>query len=156
MTNLNSKIFYRQERQVSRGRTVFQGDTPVFQGDTPVLTYAVPVIQTFMVWDAEAQPPSQITNEPPPPTSDPIITSISPTSANQGKKTTVSIYGYDFMSGFTSDFGAGISVTKNTYKTPNWVQAKITISKSATKGTRVVTVTNPNAEFDTYCCFTVT
>lgn len=120
------------------------------------LTYAVPVIETLILSEAHAQgPPSQITNEPPPPTSDPVITSISPDNADTGKNLTVNVYGFDFLSGFTSDFGSQISISKNTWKNPNWVTVKIKVDKKASAGGRIVTITNPNTEFDTFCCFTV-
>ena len=113
------------------------------------------MIETLIISEAHAQPPSQITNEPPPPTADPVITSISPDNANTGKNLTVNVYGFDFLSGFTSDFGSQITITKNTWKNANWVTVKIKVAKTASPGGRIVTITNPNTEFDTFCCFTV-
>ena len=63
--------------------------------------------------------------------------------------------GSDFLSGFTSDFGSQITITKNTWKNPNWVTVKVKVAKTASPGGRIVTITNPNTEFDTFCCFTV-
>lgn len=122
--------------------------------------YAVPLIQTFGLSKAHAQPPSVITNDPPPPTADPVITSIVPTSQQINTKRnirkTVKVYGYDFVQTPTADFGADIIIRNVVYKNPNWVNVKIRIPKTSTPGARTVRITNPNGSYDDYCCYTLT
>lgn len=127
-----------------------------------VVAYAVPMIQTFGITEAHAQPPSQITNEPPPPTADPVITSISPTSQQINTKKninkTINVYGYDFVDTPTASFSpsSGILVRSVRYRNPNQVNVRIRIYKTASPGARTLTITNPNTEYDTYCCYTLT
>ncbi|HWF31969.1 MAG TPA: IPT/TIG domain-containing protein, partial [Solirubrobacteraceae bacterium] len=76
----------------------------------------------------------------------PTVTSISPGSRPQGASSqTVTIKGTGFVSGASSSFGSGVTVSSTTFKSSTELSAKISVESSATTGLRTVTVTNPDA-----------
>src|SRR6266436_2018015 len=87
------------------------------------------------------------TSGPPPP---PAVTSVNPNSGAQGQSLpSVVITGSNFQSGATCNFGAGITVNSCTFNSATQLTASITISSTATLGTRNVTVTNPDNQTGT-------
>ncbi|GFO53604.1 hypothetical protein GMSM_06110 [Geomonas sp. Red276] len=74
----------------------------------------------------------------------PSVTSASPASGNPGQTLDVTITGNGFVSGATSDFGAGITVNSTTYNSATLLTANVTIDAAAALGARTVTVTNPD------------
>jgi len=90
---------------------------------------------------------SVTTGGPPPP---PSVTSVNPSSGAQGQSLpSVIISGNSFQSGATCSFGAGITVNSCTFNSATQLTASITISSTATLGTRNVTVTNPDNQTGT-------
>jgi hypothetical protein len=84
---------------------------------------------------------------PPPP---PALSSINPTSGARGQNLTgVILTGNSFQSGATCSFGAGITVNSCTFNSATQLTASITISSTATVGSRNVTVTNPDSQSST-------
>jgi Bacterial Ig domain len=82
------------------------------------------------------------TAAPPPP---PTVTSVNPNSGAQGQSLpSVVIAGSNFQNGAGCSFGAGITVNSCTFNSGTQLTANITISSTATVGTRNVTVTNPD------------
>ena len=74
----------------------------------------------------------------------PSVKSLSTTSATRGKTVTITVTGTNFVKGSVVSFaGTGLVVT-TTYKSATSLSAKVVIAKSAAKGLRVVTVTNPS------------
>ncbi len=61
----------------------------------------------------------------------------------------MTITGAGFQSGAVASFGAGIAVNSTTFVSASQVQANITVSGSATAGTRNVSVVNPDASSGT-------
>ena len=88
----------------------------------------------------------------------PTVTSTSPDHKPQGVTTTVSVIGTNFFPGAVASFsGTGITVNSTTFVDTSHVTANITISATATVGTRDVTVTNTDSQADTCTgCFSVT
>jgi hypothetical protein len=87
------------------------------------------------------------TGGPPPP---PTVNSVNPNSGAQGQNLpSVIITGSNFQSGATCNFGAGITVNSCTFNSVTQLTANITISSTATLGTRNVTVTNPDSQSNT-------
>src|SRR5437879_3388488 len=87
------------------------------------------------------------TSGPPPP---PAVTSVNPNSGAQGQSLpSVVITGSNFQSGATCGFGAGITVNSCAFNSATQLTANITISSTATVGTRNVTVTNPDNQTGT-------
>jgi Bacterial Ig domain len=77
----------------------------------------------------------------------PAVSSVNPSSGAQGQNlTSVIIAGSNFQSGATCSFGAGITVNSCTFNSATQLTANISISASATTGTRNVTVTNPDTQ----------
>jgi len=77
----------------------------------------------------------------------PSVTSVSPNSGAQGQSLpSVVITGSSFQSGATCNFGAGITVNSCTFNSATQLTANISISSTATVGTRNVTVTIPTAK----------
>jgi hypothetical protein len=72
----------------------------------------------------------------------PTITGVSPGSAKQGATTDVVITGTNFISGATSDFGAGITVNSTTFTDSQHLKANISVGNAATVGARDVKVDN--------------
>ena len=93
-------------------------------------------------------------SSPPPPT----LTSVNPNSGSQGQNlTSVILTGSNFQSGATCLFGAGITVNSCTFNSATQLTANITISSTATLGSRNVSVTNPDTQSSTLSNgFTVT
>ena len=88
----------------------------------------------------------------------PSVSSASPSSKPQGASNqSITINGSNFVDGASVSFsGTGITVNSTTYVSFNELTANITISGSATTGTRNVTVINPDSQQDTCSnCFTV-
>ena len=84
---------------------------------------------------------------PPPP---PSVTSVNPNSGAQGQSLpSVIITGSNFQSGATCNFGAGITVNSCAFNSATQLTASISISSTATVGTRNVTVTNPDSQSGT-------
>src|SRR5262249_43161816 len=84
---------------------------------------------------------------PPPPTPP---TSVNPnTGALDDTLPIFILTGSNFQSGATCSFGAGITVNSCTFNSATQLTANITISASATVGTRNVTVTNPDTQAST-------
>src|SRR5439155_21414467 len=88
----------------------------------------------------------------------PTVTSTSPDHKPQGVTTTVSVIGTNFFPGAVASFsGTGITVNSTTFVDTSHVTANITISATATVGTRDVTVTNTDSQADTCTgCFSIT
>ena len=87
------------------------------------------------------------TGAPPPP---PTVSSVNPNSGAQGQSLpSVIITGSNFQSGATCNLGAGITVNSCTFNSVTQLTANITISSTATLGTRNVTVTNPDNQTST-------
>ncbi|HEY4817365.1 MAG TPA: galactose oxidase-like domain-containing protein [Candidatus Acidoferrum sp.] len=87
-------------------------------------------------------------SSPPPPP--PSASSVNPNSGAQGQSLpSVVITGGSFQSGATCSFGAGIAVNSCALNSPTQLTASITISSTATLGTRHVTVTNPDSQTGT-------
>jgi hypothetical protein len=77
----------------------------------------------------------------------PSVGSVSPNSGAQGQSLpSVTITGSNFQSGATCSFGAGISVNSCGFVSSTQLTANITISSTATVGSRNVTVTNPDGQ----------
>jgi hypothetical protein len=84
------------------------------------------------------------------PTPPPSVSSVNPNSRTQGQSLpSVIITGGNFQSGATCSFGAGITVNSCTFNSATQLTASITISSTATVGTRNVTVTNPDSQTGT-------
>jgi hypothetical protein len=84
---------------------------------------------------------------PPPP---PTLTSVNPSSGAQGQNlTSVILTGNNFQSGATCNLGAGITVNSCTFNSISQLTANITISSTATPGSRNVSVTNPDIQTGT-------
>src|SRR5260221_10621762 len=80
----------------------------------------------------------------------PSVTSVNPNSGAQGQSLpSVIITGSNFQSGATCSFGAGITVNSCALNSATQLTASITISSTATVGTRNVTVTNPDTQTGT-------
>ncbi len=80
----------------------------------------------------------------------PTLSSVNPTSGTQSQNlSSVVLTGSNFQSGATCNFGAGVTVNSCTYNSATQLTANITISASATLGSRSVTVTNPDSQSST-------
>jgi len=87
------------------------------------------------------------TGGPPPP---PTVGSVNPNSGPQGRSLpSVIITGSNFQSGASCSFGAGTTVNSCAFNSATQLTASITISSTATLGTRNVTVTNPDSQTST-------
>ncbi|HVZ59746.1 MAG TPA: IPT/TIG domain-containing protein [Terriglobales bacterium] len=82
----------------------------------------------------------------PAPASPPTVSSAAPNAATQSQVLNVTLTGANFQSGATCSFGSGITVNSCTFNSATQLTANLTISGSATVGTRTVTVTNPDAQ----------
>ncbi len=76
--------------------------------------------------------------------SSPRVMSVSPRGATRGETRVVEVYGYNFQSGMTVSFGAGVTVTQ--IERVDELNAKVTvcIDAAADVGPRKVTVENPS------------
>jgi hypothetical protein len=80
----------------------------------------------------------------------PTVTSVSPTSANQGATLTLTITGMNFQTGAQVSFTpGGIVVNSVNVVSATQIQANISVSMSAAAGDRDVTVVNPGGASDT-------
>jgi hypothetical protein len=80
----------------------------------------------------------------------PSVSSVNPNAGALGQSlTSVILTGSNFQSGATCSFGAGITVNSCTFNSATQLTASITISSTATLGTRNVTVTNPDSQTGT-------
>jgi hypothetical protein len=88
----------------------------------------------------------------------PTVASTSPDHKPQGVTTNVSVIGTNFFPGAVASFsGTGITVNSTTFVDTSHVTANITITPTATVGSRNVTVTNTDSQADTCTgCFSVT
>ncbi len=77
---------------------------------------------------------------------DPLVTSVSPSSGSPGDTLTVTVSGANFQPGAVVSFGEGIAVNSVRFVNPNQLVANITIDPNAqvSTGGRTVTVTNPD------------
>ena len=66
----------------------------------------------------------------------PGIYSVTPNEAYQGASIPVMISGANYVSGTTTDFGTGITVTNTTFITPNFLRSDISIDVTAPIGPR--------------------
>ncbi len=73
----------------------------------------------------------------------PIVTSVDPSSAEQGQTLDVTIAGASFTGATTVSFGADIAVNSFTVDSDAQITANITIAGGATPGMRNVSVTTP-------------
>jgi hypothetical protein len=72
----------------------------------------------------------------------PAISSVSPSQAAQGQAISVTITGTNFFGVTTVSFGSGITVNSFTVDSDSQITASITVSGSATVGSRDVSLTN--------------
>ncbi|MEI6208005.1 MAG: IPT/TIG domain-containing protein [Desulfuromonadales bacterium] len=82
----------------------------------------------------------------------PTVTSVSPAVLGAGATSqAVTISGANFVSGagLASNFGTGVTVNSTTFVDANTLTANVTVSTSATAGTRNVIVTNPDTQTGT-------
>jgi len=87
------------------------------------------------------------TSGPPPP---PTVNSVNPNAGAQGQSLpSVIVTGNSFQSGATCNFGAGITVNSCAFNSATQLTANITITSTATVGSRNVTVTNPDNQTST-------
>jgi PKD repeat protein len=84
------------------------------------------------------------------PSPPPTVSSVSPNSGAQGQNLpTVTITGSNFQTGATCSFGAGITVNSCAFGSSTQLTANITISSTASLGSRNMTVTNPDSQSGT-------
>jgi hypothetical protein len=83
---------------------------------------------------------------PPPP---PTLSSVNPSSGGQGQNLSATLTGSNFQSGASCTFGAGITVNSCSFNSASQLTASITISSTATLGSRNITVTNPDGQSGT-------
>jgi len=76
----------------------------------------------------------------------PTVTSISPTSAQQGATTSITITGTGFLTGPTCSFGTGVTVNTCNLNSATSITSSITVGAAASPGARTVTVTNTDAQ----------
>ena len=76
----------------------------------------------------------------------PILTASSPNSGPQGQTISVVLTGSNFASGATCGFGAEITVNSCVLNSSTQLTANITVSATATLGSRNVTVTNADGQ----------
>jgi len=85
-----------------------------------------------------------------PPGPPPGLFSVNPNSGAQGQNLpSVVLTGNNFETGATCSFGAGITVTSCTVSSPTLITANITVTPTATLGTRSIVVTNPDTQTGT-------
>jgi hypothetical protein len=79
-------------------------------------------------------------------TTDPLVTSVSPSSGAPGQTLSVTIHGANYQPGATASFGQGIATNSVTFVDTRTLIANITIDPNAqvTTAGRTVTVTNPD------------
>ena len=86
----------------------------------------------------------------------PQIDSVFPSVGGRGAILNVTLTGQNFEPGATVSFGTGISVTQVTYVNSETLIVSIRIDSQAANGDRDVTVTNPDAQQDSFvAAFTV-
>jgi hypothetical protein len=80
----------------------------------------------------------------------PVVTSATPSAAEQGRTLTVTIAGTNFPAGATAQFSnAGITVTSTTVNACGQLTLNVTVGASATPGTANLDVTGPDGVFGT-------
>jgi hypothetical protein len=80
----------------------------------------------------------------------PRLTSVSPNSRAQGQiLPSVVLTGSNFVSGATCNFGTGITVTSCTVNSATQITANITVTATATIGSRSIVITNPDTQTGT-------
>jgi hypothetical protein len=77
------------------------------------------------------------------PTPEPEVTSVNPSSGNQGQTLDVIITGTNFTGATVVSFGENITVNSFTVNNNTQITANITIAADAVLGTRDVSVTTP-------------
>lgn len=83
-------------------------------------------------------------NAPPPPSTTPVIETISPSLGKRGTTVNSVITGSGFASGATVSFSGGDITITTTYVSSTQLNVRITIGSSALANSRTVTVRNPN------------
>lgn len=80
----------------------------------------------------------------------PTVAGVSPNTGTRGTLLVVAVTGSDFRpgAGLTVSFGDGIAITDVTFVSGNRLEVEINIAVDAEFGTRDVTVTNPDGQFD--------
>ena len=76
----------------------------------------------------------------------PTLTTVSPTSAQQGQTLNVTLAGTNFVAGTTCNLGTGVSVNSCTYNSPAQMTANVSVAGTAGVGLRDVVVTNPDTQ----------
>jgi hypothetical protein len=80
----------------------------------------------------------------------PVVTSVSPSSGEQGSSATLTVSGESFDEGASVEFsGDGITVQQVTHVSCYELRVDVTIADTATPGARDVTVINPDNSFGT-------
>jgi hypothetical protein len=76
---------------------------------------------------------------------EPTLSTLAPTSAGRGSLVNVTVTGTQFISGVTTvNFGPDITVTNTNVKSTTEMLVSISISPTASTGSRAVSVTNPS------------
>lgn len=90
-------------------------------------------------------------------TATPVIDSIDPVSIYQGETLDITINGHFFQNGAIASFsGAGVTVNHMHFISSTELTANVSVTGTASVGARTMTVTNPDAKFDTLIdCLTV-
>ncbi len=78
----------------------------------------------------------------------PTITSCDPASAARKERLTISVYGSNFDSGASVDFGSNIRILDTTIVSDTQIDVRIKILRRAALGARDVIVTNSDGEYD--------
>src|SRR5215831_9638973 len=80
----------------------------------------------------------------------PVVTTSSPSAAEQGRSLAVTITGSNFQSGATVAFSnTGVTVTSVTVNACGQLTANVTVGNSAAPGASSVDVTNPDGVYNT-------
>ena len=89
--------------------------------------------------------------------SNPIISSINPSSIYQGQSNTIAIYGSGFIDGATVEINGELIAIDSTYFiSESEIQINISVNIAALIGTRSITVTNPDSmQFTLENCLTI-
>ncbi len=78
----------------------------------------------------------------------PTITSCDPASAARKERLTISVYGSNFDSGTSVDFGSKIRILDTTIVSDTQIDVRIKILRRAALGARDAIVTNSDGEYD--------
>ncbi len=135
----NSVGNYTQQQDVGIGTSA------TLSGLTDCATYYVGVKARDALGNVSASYSNEISGYP-----RPVVTAVSPASAEQGLQLNVMLTGANFMSGATVQLGnAGIAVNSVTVNSCNQITASITVGSGAAAGATTLDVTNPDQVFGT-------